>query len=128
MTKEEKIQEAYGDHWDNFIYEAKKCAWNNNGWISQLIAHAPEGIELDFDRYTYRPKSLRGIEHNHGWRKIESDEDLPLHGDSYIAGYLLWDGSFMLAENAPFSAESIKDLYIINKITHYKVADPPPMY
>lgn len=77
MTKQDKIKEAYGEYWDNFIPQAKECALKNDGWISSILEHAPKSLELEFENYQYRPKSLQGIENNNGWIKIESEADLP---------------------------------------------------
>jgi len=76
MTKEEKIQEAYGE-----LYNIL-CP-NESGWSKRMLK--PEYNEYeDFDiievseyRYSIRPKSLQGIENNNGWIKIESEDDLP---------------------------------------------------
>lgn len=82
MTKQEKIQEAYGLHWvivKDFVDE--------NGWNQKRIFNHQE---LDCSKYEYeavghgvyisRPKSLKGIENNNGWIKIESKSDLPEFG------------------------------------------------
>lgn len=79
MTKEEKIKEAYCEHWEDLHPQAKKSALENNGWIGSIIEHAPKKIDLEFNKMTFRPKSLQGIENNNGWIKIESD--LPKTGD-----------------------------------------------
>lgn len=85
MTKEEKIREAYGEHFDKI-----KCVLDANGWILMTISITRE-ISIEFERQvrvhennTYgfptmcvRPKSLQGIENNNGWIKIESEDDLP---------------------------------------------------
>ncbi len=83
MTKQEKIQEAYGEHWDFF-----KEKVNENGWIKdrEFWGAWPEGgskinwqtTDHDNDYYdTRRPFSLKGIEYNNGWIKIQSENDLP---------------------------------------------------
>lgn len=77
MTKEEKIQEEYGEHWKLFNGSAKQCALKNDGWINPILEHPPKNLELEFgDKFIFRPKSLQGIEDNNGWTKIESKEDL----------------------------------------------------
>ena len=75
MTKEEKIQEAYGEY---FIM----CNPNKNGWgkyISIGIGLQSFDIKTNDkdERLLMRPKSLNGIENNNGWIKIESESDLP---------------------------------------------------
>jgi hypothetical protein len=81
MTKEGKIKEAYGEHWD-----LVKDYVERNGWITvsdllHLKLPIAKIIDCDIeDVRAYRPKSLRGIENNNGWTKIETKEDLPEFG------------------------------------------------
>lgn len=94
MTKEEKIKEAYGEHWQSFNLSAKKCALNNNGWIGQLLEHAPKGIELDIYKMTFRPKILDVIEHNNGWTTVLSEKDYPI--ENYLrVEFILRDGTHL---------------------------------
>lgn len=98
MKKLEKIQEAYGEYWD----ECKNYI-DTDGWIKVGTFHNNEpidfeifGIELESMledvpfgifkevREIVRPKSLQGIEHNNGWIKINSESDLPEQGGEYI--------------------------------------------
>ena len=85
MTKQEKIQEAYGKHW-----ETVKNLVDHNGWVNLLETTIPnprngiEGLKMEtlneyHPKYCYykRAKSIGGIEDNNGWTKIESYEDLP---------------------------------------------------
>lgn len=83
MTKEEKIKEAYCEHWEDLHPQAKKSALENNGWIASIIEHAPKKIDLEFNKMTFRPKSLQRIENNNGWIKIEREEDFPKESDDY---------------------------------------------
>ena len=91
MNKQEVIRKAWGDifclveeyltedgyalfkdnsmrqavFWDNGDYDAFDTV-DINGYNGESV-----GIDL------FRPKSLKGIEHNNHWIKIESKEDLP---------------------------------------------------
>lgn len=97
MTKQEKIQEAYGEYW-----EAVKGYADENGWI--IEAEVKESISrfetigripttfycIDFEaddnehfQTILRPKTLIGIENNNGWIKIESEDDLPKETGTY---------------------------------------------
>jgi len=93
MTKQEKIQEEYGEYWNKDIDE--------NGWVrlsinteKKIVNYLINNKELFDSRvettkdayYTFfRLKSLQGIENNHGWTKIESESDLPKEsGDFYV--------------------------------------------
>lgn len=82
MTKEEKIQEAYGEYWEEikeFINEDGWMFYDNNEDLKQsginLMVDIRKNIS-DEDMFI-RPKSLQGIENNNGWIKIESESDLP---------------------------------------------------
>lgn len=81
-SKQEVIQEAYGEYWDGLSGAAKVCALSNNGIISPLISGCGI-IPRDFITYNdmgFRPRSLKGIENNNGWIRIESEADLPTSG------------------------------------------------
>lgn len=79
MTKEEKIKECWGAN-----YEAFKEHIDENGIAIYPYFQKHEMIEdvrpLDLIGSNFRPKSLRGIENNNGWIKIESEADLPEYG------------------------------------------------
>lgn len=80
-TKQEVIQEAWGEYYDSIQDELDK-----DGWLHSAVR--PD-IDLDLDvelqnnnwiigeSEYIRPKSLQGIEDNNGWIRIESEDDLP---------------------------------------------------
>ena len=78
MTKEDKIQESYGESYDHYKPQ-------ENGWSTVYVFDYGENFEWKlYDAnavahgiYSIRPKSLKGIENNNGWVKIESEADLP---------------------------------------------------
>jgi len=87
MTKQEKIQEAYGENWELVKYKV-----NKDGWIKDrefIFSDFINGIDWQTtdhdDEYydTSRPKSLKGIEDNNGWIKINNETDLPKEGAEY---------------------------------------------
>lgn len=99
MTKQDKIKEAYGGLIDlNLLDE--------NGWaIYGCEDFSESGIEPfgEYETknhiagvYNWRPKSLKGIENNNGWIKIESENNLPKQTNN------LWllanDGSLILGK------------------------------
>lgn len=78
MTKEEKIKEAWGGIIDSNIDE--------NGWVdTQILSCEKRGIKFEQCKkrsnmdlvFLNRPLSLKGIEDNNGWIKINSEDDLP---------------------------------------------------
>lgn len=85
MTKQEKIQEAYGEYWELFSVEEQENILKNNGWVMKfnhpLHWEMCKFFEIETSDYgvgtSWRPKSLQGIENNNGWIKIESENDLP---------------------------------------------------
>ena len=86
MTKEEKIKEAYIEVFgEKRIRSIMNYVYKENGFIEGFVLLdlkldiKNEKLERKFNGvvYSYRPKSLHGIENNNGWVKIESEEDLP---------------------------------------------------
>ncbi|MGK6342892.1 hypothetical protein ACMGDK_11670 [Chryseobacterium sp. DT-3] len=92
MTKEQKIQEAWGENFEIF-----KDVITENGWADFKKHYGDRGLMLSFKdtplevmdnydpKYCYwkRPIALSGIENNNGWIKIESEEDLPEESSNY---------------------------------------------
>jgi hypothetical protein len=133
MTKQEVIKEAWGIERFNVL----SPHINDNGWLDEdyLInkyefnladCDTENGAFINMDDLTtyYRPKSLKGIENNNGWTKVDFIHDLSNRtGISYKS--ILPDGTIETTHN--FSA---RELYNLWKITHYKVIekDLPPLY
>lgn len=83
MTKEEKIKEAWGEYYENVkdeldehgrysyrdqnISERKRKLWQ----FENIECHQIYDLELLI------PSSIKGIENNNGWIKIESEFDAP---------------------------------------------------
>lgn len=104
MTKQEIIQIAYKEHWD-----AVKDYVNNTGWCrfwsifnpikgkedSPYISDLDLPDDYEHTAYSWRPKSLQGIEDNRGWIKIESEKDFDFeNGKYYEIGFMDYNGSF----------------------------------
>jgi hypothetical protein len=132
MTKQEKIQEAYGDYWKIF-----KNDINQEGSISQgkIINSTHKDVyyefvvkELDMVRNgtILTPKSLIGIKYNNFWIKIESEEDLPKEPEQYWV--VLPTGTITKASY--LSERKTFFIYGDIKATHYqKLNEPkPPIY
>lgn len=121
MTKQEKIQEAYGEHWeenvreeDGFLkYGGKQLDKENDFWeCKEWLGY-----------YFYRPKSLQGIENNNGWIKIESEADLPKeYGSDY---WVVFNGKILQINRNLNNTEFWK-----HNITHYQPINKPlkPLY
>ena len=102
-NKQKAIREAYGKYWELFNSSAKDCAFNNNGWISAILEHAPKDLEIDFYKSAFRPKTLQGIETNNNWISILSESDLPIEDcDCHIEfedGAISIDRYFVFGKN-----------------------------
>lgn len=128
MTKIEKIQEAYGENWEkvkDFVYE--------NGWCSTRknidFENIRQSFEIEYKRFTtyhWRPISLKGIETNRGWIKIESEADLPKTEDE-----------FWVFDNKGNCEKLIKQIGLdsnsywwMKNVTHYQpiIKPLPPIY
>ena len=94
MTKKELIIKS----WTDLNIETPFGICENTGWFHGYFCNGITDIEsvhgngisdlidYDIDMYgigKFRPKSLKGIEHNEGWIKIESEEDLPKLKNEY---------------------------------------------
>lgn len=129
MTKKEKIQEAYGEYWESVKDFVDENGWHNrkesNINLLGKLRHEIRDCLNDISR----PESLKGIEKNHGWIKIESEDDLPTIGQYYtIASF---NNSIVEREfpHPKFSLEFNKEWWL-KYITHYQpiVKPQPPIY
>jgi len=86
QLKQKAIQEAYGEHW-----EQVKDFVNANGWIKDRDVDLVSDMPMEFSTHdndwydTRRPLSLKGIESNMGWLRIEPDgSNLPTTEGKYF--------------------------------------------
>jgi len=126
MDKQEAIKQAYGERWE-FLKENI----DENGWFPDSILGDSIWVLSECERtfinneLHWRMSSLKGIEDNNGWIKIESEEDLPKEGDIYyLCGKMFEDGNFVIDEM--FTYNSIDK----DKFTHYRPIEQPkpPIY
>ena len=136
MTKQETIAKAYGEHW-----ETVKDFVDENGWIKtwdliQIFGIVPKdgfeikikGKKIKHQDNLHRPKSLKGIENNRWWIKIESEEDLPKESGFYFGKDYEFGTDIMYFD---FETKKWKDLSgYIQRVTHYQpiVKPEPPIY
>lgn len=133
MTKYETIQWAYGNN---------KVVVDENGWVKRKVTGhgVTNGMDVenfpyerkDFDvilqdasgGYSWRLKSLRGIENNNGWTKIESTDDLPKEQGFY--NFIKINGDLDRAFFSPGLFEKQTSEYY----THWRpISDiPKPIY
>ncbi len=76
-AKNKVIQDAYGEYYE-------KCKPDENGWSNEIcdfFLDLNDNGEIDYWNFDvnnmWRPLTLKGIENNNGWIKIESEKDLP---------------------------------------------------
>jgi len=135
MTKEELIKESYLEYWEQLEPAVQKRALSSNGWLHWDDIVNDNGaltdcIDMDRDIDYYRPKSLRGIEHNNGWIKINDKSDLPKEYKSYWC--LTYNGDVKILR---FDPEFKEWFYECNRglmftVTHYQpiIKPKPPIY
>jgi len=131
MTKEEKIREAYSEH-----YDLIKNHIDDNGWVLDIYcgkSHSLKVLDCEWKSSSYcRPKSIQGIENNNKWIKIESEDDLPEQGGSYYVtrcdkvetAVYVKDNRWLVKGN------DYPKTTILHSITHYQpIQKPqPPIY
>jgi len=145
-TKESKanaIKVAYGEHWQTVEMEVDENGWFSSGTTDrQVFEHQLRSIGIDasmidqkgvLDPVTWnktkfmRPKSLRGIEDNNGWTKIETNaSNLPNEMGDFFG--LFPDGTISCFWFNPDDNFDI-DLFT-NELTHYQpiIKPQPPIY
>lgn len=88
MTKQEKIKEAYGKY-----YEEMNPWIDEKGWFNKNAFYQKEFTFLKYEKIDLLfhhkgdfmiPTSIKEIENNNGWTKIESINDLPNIKGEYI--------------------------------------------
>lgn len=144
MTKQEIIKKSWGDLWEKLHEEGQKEAYNNNGWTAPYLWSGKtvseskknynsdinaSSIDLDYQgvpAYLLRPKSLRGLETNNGWTKIESEDDLP----KYNSGGKFKCFTELGNEVDLNGGNAVRNAYKFSDVTHYRLMkeDAKPIY
>lgn len=143
MTKQEKIQEEWIKLIGVTSWYIHKHQIDNNGYIQytkprnlSVLEDLCEKHPSRIDWEKWRPLSLKGIETNNNWIKIESEEDLPKDDDFkfnetflvyyYCEGYCnaIFSGSI---ERYTLSFRNIKYNLVKEKVTHYQPIQKPPL-
>ena len=133
MKKEEKIKDIWINIIGNENYKSvlKNHEFKENGWrsVSGLSIYAEEIYDIlkyKSNLFSIRPKSLKGIENNNGWVKIESEYDLPKIGQYDMSAFEL----FYFADERVVKARYCTGLVL--EITHYRleplIKPQPPIY
>ncbi len=131
-AKQEAIRKAYGEYWEQLSPQAKKCALEHNGYISPIISgmgNIPREF-VTFNDLGFRPRSIVGIEHNNGWIRIESEEDLiEIRKNETDVFVFDAEGKISVANTTPLIDRDVR-LFWLKEITHYQPIVKPekPIY
>ncbi len=125
MTKEEKIKSEY----EKLGLPFNENIIVDNGWLKiKPGLYSSKYDDLDLLKLTnhvhsIRPKTLKGIENNNGWTKLESEKDLPERNDEQEY-YWIHEGSIHEMRLDPCHYE--KPSVILNHYTHWRKKEEIP--
>jgi len=119
MTKQEKIQEAYGEYWDIF-----KDNLSHDGWTRKSLIPYMNVSEIQFINKLQRPITLKGIETNNGWIKYY-EKDMQKWTDTISIVFTDKCNIYSYATYCNFAS-----IYELEKITHFQQLKKPepPIY
>ena len=135
-AKQEAIKKAYGEHWErlnNFINEDGVFIGDTDMISDELFnewAFIGSSKDINSEKLISgsRPKSLKGIENNNSWIRIESEADLPKNDDDY----------WVMTNIKDDKVQQLSNLIVIKclnlekniKVTHYQPIEKPkpPIY
>lgn len=140
MTKQEAIEKAWVE--TGLDYEKIAPMLNKSvsivrqdGWIAfNMDFKKIEGYNsslFDFIVLNFlRPKSLKGIENNNGWIKIESEYDLAKDHYKYSFVYNCTENIISSINNSIVRNDQLHELFLESDITHYQpiIKPKPPIY
>lgn len=130
-AKQEAIKAAYGENWDKWEHLI-----DSDGWLeTEPLSEEEYLLTIAYDGYDFtsckRPSSLRELDDNRGWTRIEPDgSNLPTDDTlKYKTGFFASTGKFIFMDH-PHTIEQVKYDFEENGNTHYKpiIEDKPPIY
>lgn len=141
MDKQQRIKEAYGQHWElvkDFVNmeDGSCCGVEYSGWnqinnhpslnemgIYQEDNFATTWYDPNQNKHFWRPVSLENIENNNGWIKYDY-EKLPKDQDCHVISE---SGVIVVLSSNVINSISKNSLV---KITHYRPIEKPkpPIY
>lgn len=130
MTKQEAIEKAYGEYYFEFKDNIDENGWTNSvsqGMLNYITCDSKDmHIISGSPENWYRPMSLRGIENNNGWIRIESESDLPKQNGRY---WIMSKSSIINQDVFDSTDMILKSLWKSN-YTHYQpiIKPEPPIY
>jgi hypothetical protein len=135
MTKEEIIHAAWLET-NPDINPQGFPSYNDEGWAKYVRKQESEWFKsLDEKEWLgywfYRPESLRGIEKNNGWVKMNSRDDFPKFPERFAKfdlGIMNMDGNFIIERRSVGHTTLIRGFFH-KGITYYReVVDVYPIY
>lgn len=125
MTKEEKIKEAWGEY-----YDGVKQYLSDRGF-PEVNRYSRNYIDKNISKTNQDriAEKLIIINHNNGWIKIESEDDLPKHKGNYFVYTHNKEIETVYADGDISSMEHTSKSWIRN-FTHYQPIEKPkpPIY
>lgn len=139
-AKQEAIKNAYGEFWNRLSDSQKEYSLNNNGNVH--IGYSKEESQLYKDMVKSDlfltqplfPKSLRGIDTNNKWVRVESKYELPINKNIDVIifnecyqGYIY--NGLCCVENR-YNSTELDEIIDADCITHYQPIEKPlkPIY
>ncbi|WP_300685497.1 hypothetical protein [Chryseobacterium sp.] len=137
MTKQQKIQEAFGKSWNLLSPSMQEHILHVHHWVDRSRNRMnlyPKDLGFDESKECevycefWRPIQLRGIEDNNGWVKIESMDSFPILPIICITGILVAD-EFHLGTLRMRTEKDLIHMWQNAELTHYKIVDTKaPVY
>ena len=126
MNKQDAIKKAYGERW-----ESVKDSVDNDGWVDVMALEYDDAVEFfdakkyvepenNFSSLLMRPKSLKGIENNNGWIKLNgTPNEINFDGDVFI-----------INKHGDISINANGEYLELGYATHYQpiIKPQPPIY
>jgi hypothetical protein len=118
-AKEQKIKEAYNALGMDLPKDCNKDGWSPVRYFKGHVQDHFCDEKKEGNVFLARPILLEDIEHNHGWKRIETEADLPPYngGGQYICYTEKGNQVEMNGANAVRNAAKFGD------VTHYRVKE-----
>ena len=145
-AKQEAIKAAYGEHWEKIKDHTTSTGWVQRKITSRVTTNGMEYEKFGYKRdelevlaftadgkYSWRLRSLSGIDDNQGWTRIEPDgSNLPERDKAYnVIAYDGRDyGAYLTRAGNWLNNKYSGDLSRLTNVTHYKpiIEEPKPLY
>lgn len=136
MTKNEVIENAYGDHFEEMKPFIDENGWfDKNSFYNNKFSFNYEQLDKSFSHKDdfMRPPELNNIENNNGWIKIESEADLPKtpYGYYHICTKKpIYENSSNIGIDEFWQNDLNKKQWWLDNVHHYQpIQKPnPPLY